>query len=257
MAGVTDVTRWVTGLGSSFQFGSLSHSSLRSAALVRARSRLLVVAKGPSRSMGGQMSLARLDAVVLDAEPELAGVRVAHVPKPTPSCPSIDWRGDSVGPRRDLPAPQRARRHRVAGVRRQAGARALHRVRGQGRRHHRADAHRRPARRAGPRARRRARRSPASPPTSSTGSATSSCCDHGAYPSTLGYKGFPKSLCTQRQRGDLPRHPRLTGDRGRRHRQHRHHRLHRRRARRHQRHLPRRRRRRGDPAARRAHPRGA
>ena len=21
-------------------------------------------------------------------------------------------------------------------------------------------------------------------------------CDHGAYPSTLGYKGFPKSLCT-------------------------------------------------------------
>ena len=21
-------------------------------------------------------------------------------------------------------------------------------------------------------------------------------CDHGAYPSTLGYRGFPKSLCT-------------------------------------------------------------
>ena len=36
----------------------------------------------------------------------------------------------------------------------------------------------------------------ASPPTSSTGSGTSSCCDHGAYPSTLGYRGFPKSLCT-------------------------------------------------------------
>ena len=26
-------------------------------------------------------------------------------------------------------------------------------------------------------------------------------CDHGAYPSTLGYRGFPKSLCTSRQRG--------------------------------------------------------
>ena len=34
-------------------------------------------------------------------------------------------------------------------------------------------------------------------------------CDHGAYPSTLGYKGFPKSCCTSAQRGDLPRHPGL------------------------------------------------
>ena len=45
-------------------------------------------------------------------------------------------------------------------------------------------------------ARRGARRRRASPPTSSTRSATSSCVDHGAYPSTLGYRGFPKSLCT-------------------------------------------------------------
>ena len=55
--------------------------------------------------------------------------------------------------------------------------------------------------------------------------------------------GFPKSLLHLAQRGDLPRHPGLDGDRGRRHRQHRRHRVHRRRARRHQRHLPRRRRR--------------
>ena len=36
----------------------------------------------------------------------------------------------------------------------------------------------------------------ASRPTSSTGSAHEYMCDHGAYPSTLGYRGFPKSLCT-------------------------------------------------------------
>ena len=70
-------------------------------------------------------------------------------------------------------------------------------------------------------------------------------CDHGAYPSTLGYKGFPKSLCTSVNEVICHGIPDSTGDRGRRHRQHRHHRLHRRRARRHQRDLPRRRRRRG------------
>ena len=32
-------------------------------------------------------------------------------------------------------------------------------------------------------------------------------CDHGAYPSTLGYRGYPKSLCTLAERGHLPRHP--------------------------------------------------
>ena len=60
-------------------------------------------------------------------------------------------------------------------------------------------------------------------------------CDHGAYPSTLGYKGFPKSCCTSPQRGDLPRHPRHHGARGRRHHQRRRHGVHRRGARRHRR----------------------
>ena len=32
--------------------------------------------------------------------------------------------------------------------------------------------------------------------------------EHGAYPSTLGYKGY-RSRCAPRQRGHLPRHPRL------------------------------------------------
>ena len=36
----------------------------------------------------------------------------------------------------------------------------------------------------------------ASPPTTSTPSCTSSCVDHDAYPSTLGYRDFPKSCCT-------------------------------------------------------------
>ena len=80
--------------------------------------------------------------------------------------------------------------------------------------------------------------------------------DHGAYPSTLGYKGFPKSLCTSVNEVICHGIPDSRRARGRRHRQHRHHRLHRRRARRHRRHLPRRRRRRGVAPARRAHPRG-
>ena len=49
-------------------------------------------------------------------------------------------------------------------------------------------------------------------------------------PSTLGYKGFPKSCCTSLN-DHLPRHPGLDGRRGRRHRQHRRHRLHQRGAR--------------------------
>ena len=100
------------------------------------------------------------------------------------------------GARRGQPAATGAGLDRAARVRRPAGTGALHRHRGQGRRDDRAHAGRRPARRAGARERSAATSRPASPPTSSTGSATSSSCDHGAYPSTLGYKGFPKSLCT-------------------------------------------------------------
>ena len=37
---------------------------------------------------------------------------------------------------------------------------------------------------------------PGSPPTRSTAVGHEFLLDHGAYPSTLGYKGFPKSLCT-------------------------------------------------------------
>ena len=55
--------------------------------------------------------------------------------------------------------------------------------------------------------------------------------DHGAYPSTLGYKGFPEVLLHVAERDHLPRHPGFDGHRGRRHRQHRRHRLHRRGAR--------------------------
>ena len=66
-------------------------------------------------------------------------------------------------------------------------------------------------------------------------------------------QGLPQVAVHLGQRVHLPRHPRRPRARGRRHRQHRHHRLHRRRARRHQRDLPRRRRRRGEPPAGRAH----
>ena len=75
-------------------------------------------------------------------------------------------------------------------------------------------------------------------------------------PVDAGLQGLPEVLLHVAERDHLPRHPGLDGDPGRRHRQHRRHRLHRRRARRHQRHLPGRRRVRGAPAARRAHPRG-
>ena len=71
-----------------------------------------------------------------------------------------------------------------------------------------------------------------------------------------GLQGIPEVVLHVAERGHLPRHPRLDGDRRRRHRQHRRHRLHRRRARRHQRHVSGRRRLRRAPAARRAHPRG-
>ena len=59
--------------------------------------------------------------------------------------------------------------------------------------------------------------------------------DHGAYPSTLGYKGFPKSLCTSVNEVICHGIPDSRVARGRRHRQHRRDRLHRRRPRRHQR----------------------
>ncbi len=79
---------------------------------------------------------------------------------------------------------------------------------------------------------------------------------HGAYPSTLGYRGYPKSLCTSLNEvichgipddtvvgdGDIVNID-ITA-------------IHRRRARRHQRHLPGRRRGRGVAAAGGAHPRG-
>ncbi len=55
--------------------------------------------------------------------------------------------------------------------------------------------------------------------------------DHGAYPSTLGYKGFPKSCCTSLNEIICHGIPDSTVVAGRRHRQHRRHRLHRRRAR--------------------------
>ena len=80
--------------------------------------------------------------------------------------------------------------------------------------------------------------------------------DHGAYPSTLGYKGFPKSCCTSLNEvvchgipdttviedGDIVNIDVTAFIGGR--------------ARRHQRHVPRGRRRRGVAAAGRAHPRG-
>ena len=65
-------------------------------------------------------------------------------------------------------------------------------------------------------------------------------CDHGAYPSTLGYRGFPKSLCTSLNEVICHGIPDDTVLRDGRHLQHRHHRLPRRRARRHQRDVPRR-----------------
>ena len=90
-------------------------------------------------------------------------------------------------------------------------------------------------------------------------------CDHGAYPSTLGYRGFPKSLCSSLNEVICHGIPDDTRPARRRHLQHRHHRLHRRGARRHQRHVPRRRGRRGGracsssaphEATMRGHPRG-
>ena len=67
-------------------------------------------------------------------------------------------------------------------------------------------------------------------------------CDHGAYPRTLGYRGYPKSLCSSLNEVICHGIPDDTVVRGRGHRQHRHHRVHRRRPRRHERHLPGRRR---------------
>ena len=66
---------------------------------------------------------------------------------------------------------------------------------------------------------------------------------HGAYPSTLGYKGYPKSLCTSVNEVICHGIPDSRPLGRRRRRQGRHHRLHRRRARRHLRDVLRRRRR--------------
>ena len=73
---------------------------------------------------------------------------------------------------------------------------AVHRPRGQGRRDHREDAGRLPARRAGPRAGRRRTSSPGVTTDELDRIGHEFLCDHGAYPSTLGYRGFPKSLCS-------------------------------------------------------------
>ena len=97
----------------------------------------------------------------------------------------------TISPRRPVPDA-----HRAPGVRRQAGARAVHRERGQGRRDHRADAGRRPARRPGAAARSGAHVAPGVTTDELDRIGHEFLCDHGAYPSTLGYKGFPKSLCT-------------------------------------------------------------
>ena len=69
--------------------------------------------------------------------------------------------------------------------------------------------------------------------------------DRGGYPSTLNYRGYPKSLCTSVNEVICHGIPDDRPLARRRHRQHRRHDLPRRRARRHQRHLPRRRGRRG------------
>ena len=57
--------------------------------------------------------------------------------------------------------------------------------------------------------------------------------EFGAYPSTLRYRGYPKSICTSVNERHLPRDPRQPSTVRRRHRQHRRHRVHRRHARRH------------------------
>ena len=175
---------------------------------------------------------------------------------PVRSATRLGDHDDTAPARANLAHAQGSRPHRAAGVRRQEGSpktgepdvktpEIIERMRIAGQ-----------ARGAGARRGRQARRARASPPTSSTGSATSSSCDHGAYPSTLGYRGYPKSLCTSINEVICHGIPDDTVLQRRRHRQHRHHRLHRRRARRHRRHLPGRRRGRGVPAAGRAHPRG-
>ncbi|CAA9394400.1 MAG: Methionine aminopeptidase, partial [uncultured Pseudonocardia sp.] len=158
-------------------------------------------------------------------------------------------------PRHADPGASRPARHPASGVRREEVAGAQHRAVGADPGDDRADAPRRPGRGAGAggrwagggarrhhrRGRPRGARVPARPRR---------------LPVDAGVQGLPEVLLHQPQRGHLPRHPRLHGDRRRRHRQHRRHRVRGRRARRHQRDVPRRRRGRGVAAARRAHPRG-
>ena len=67
---------------------------------------------------------------------------------------------------------------------------------GTARRDPRAHARRRAAPRAKCCSKSAPRSRPASPPTSSTASATTAYIARGGYPSTLDYKGYPKSLCT-------------------------------------------------------------
>ena len=97
----------------------------------------------------------------------------------------------AISPRRPVPGV-----HPPAGVRRPAGARAVHRQT--------RSRTPRPSRGSGSPAAWPRRRATSSASTSRPGVTTDELdrvgheflCDHGAYPSTLGYKGFPKSLCT-------------------------------------------------------------
>ena len=148
----------------------------------------------------------------------------------------------AISPRRAVPGAIAA-----PGVRRPARAGAVHRQRGQGRRDHRQDPGRLPAGRAGPRRSSGAHVAPGVTTDELDRIGHEFLCDHGAYPSTLGYKGFPKSLCTSVNEVICHGIPDARVRRGRRHRQHRHHRLPRRRPRRHQRDVPGRRGRRRDP----------
>ena len=92
-----------------------------------------------------------------------------------------------------LPVPASIPRPEYVG---KPGPREVHRVGGEVGRDHREGQDRPAGSRPRPSWRSASTSGPASPPTSWTGSATSSCSTTGAYPSTLGYRGFPKSLCT-------------------------------------------------------------
>ena len=140
--------------------------------------------------------LARLHAGVLDAVPELARVRVGHAANLRDTAKNLDCRGDSAGPCSrspraarcppgiawpeyvDRPQPERFTGSEVKDADTIERIRIASRLAAQAR--------------------------------ETVGAAVQPgvttdeldrighefLCDHGAYPSTLGYKGFPKSLCS-------------------------------------------------------------